>query len=257
MIEPTQKGLKNAFARTMNQSTKKTVEFRDLGSMDYQEAWTYQEKLFADIVAQKIQNRNLPEDQQAITPNYLLFVEHPHVYTLGKSGKPEHLLLDEAGLVSHQATYYKINRGGDITYHGPGQLVGYPILDLDHFFTDIHRYLRYLEEAIILTLAEYGVPAGRIEGLTGVWLDHDTLKNPRKICALGVKSSRWVTMHGFAFNVNVDLSYFGHIVPCGIDDKAVTSLHLELGRQVDIQEVKEKVKKHLSALFEMNLNEAE
>ncbi|MCE2777905.1 MAG: lipoyl(octanoyl) transferase LipB [Algoriphagus sp.] len=241
----------------MNQSTKKTVEFRDLGSMDYQEAWTYQEKLFADIVAQKIQNRNLPEDQQAITPNYLLFVEHPHVYTLGKSGKPEHLLLDEAGLVSHQATYYKINRGGDITYHGPGQLVGYPILDLDHFFTDIHRYLRYLEEAIILTLAEYGVPAGRIEGLTGVWLDHDTLKNPRKICALGVKSSRWVTMHGFAFNVNVDLSYFGHIVPCGIDDKAVTSLHLELGRQVDVQEVKEKVKKHLATLFEMNLIEAE
>ncbi len=257
MIEPTQKGLKNAFAKTMNQSTKKTVEFRDLGSMDYQDAWTYQENLFADIVAQKIQNRNLPEDQQAITPNYLLFVEHPHVYTLGKSGKPEHLLLDEAGLVSHQATYYKINRGGDITYHGPGQLVGYPILDLDHFFTDIHRYLRYLEEAIILTLAEYGVPAGRIEGLTGVWLDYDTLKNPRKICALGVKSSRWVTMHGFAFNVNVDLSYFGHIVPCGIDDKAVTSLHLELGRQVDVQEVKGKVKKHLAALFEMNLIEAE
>ena len=240
----------------MNQNTKKTVEFRDLGSMDYQEAWTYQENLFADIVAQKIQNRNLPEDQQAITPNYLLFVEHPHVYTLGKSGKPEHLLLDEEGLGSHQATYYKINRGGDITYHGPGQLVGYPILDLDQFFTDIHRYLRYLEEAIILTLAEYGVSAGRIEGLTGVWLDHDTLKNPRKICALGVKSSRWVTMHGFAFNVNVDLSYFGHIVPCGIDDKAVTSLNLELGRQVDVQEVKEKVKKHLAALFEMNLIEA-
>jgi lipoyl(octanoyl) transferase len=240
----------------MNQSTKKTVEFRDLGSMDYQEAWTYQENLFADIVAQKIQNRNLPEEEQATTPNYLLFVEHPHVYTLGKSGKPEHLLLDDLGLVNHQATYYKINRGGDITYHGPGQLVGYPILDLDHFFTDIHRYLRYLEEAIILTLAEYGVSAGRIEGLTGVWLDHDTLKNPRKICALGVKSSRWVTMHGFAFNVNVDLSYFGHIVPCGIDDKAVTSLHLELGRQVDVQEVKEKVKKHLAALFEMNLIEA-
>jgi len=240
----------------MNQITKKTVEFRDLGSMDYQEAWTYQETLFADIVAQKIQNRNLPEEEQATTPNYLLFVEHPHVYTLGKSGKPEHLLLDDVGLVNHQATYYKINRGGDITYHGPGQLVGYPILDLDHFFTDIHRYLRYLEEAIILTLAEYGVSAGRIEGLTGVWLDHDTLKNPRKICALGVKSSRWVTMHGFAFNVNVDLSYFGHIVPCGIDDKAVTSLHLELGRQVYVQEVKEKVKKHLAALFEMNLIEA-
>ena len=241
----------------MNQNTKKTVEFRDLGSMDYQEAWTYQENLFADIVAQKIQNRNLPEEEQVLTPNYLLFVEHPHVYTLGKSGKPEHLLLDDLGLVNHQATYYKINRGGDITYHGPGQLVGYPILDLDHFFTDIHRYLRYLEEAIILTLAEYGVSAGRIEGLTGVWLDHDTLKNPRKICALGVKSSRWVTMHGFAFNVNVDLSYFGHIVPFGIDDKAVTSLHLELGHPVDVQEVKEKVKKHLAALFEMNLIEAE
>jgi len=241
----------------MNQSTKKTVEFRDLGNMDYQEAWTYQENLFAAIVNQKINNRTLPEAEQTITPNYLLFVEHPHVYTLGKSGKPEHLLLDATGLEAHAATYYKINRGGDITYHGPGQLVGYPILDLDHFFTDIHRYLRYLEEAIILTLAEYGVSAGRIEGLTGVWLDHDTLKNPRKICALGVKSSRWVTMHGFAFNVNVDLSYFGHIVPCGIDDKAVTSLHLELGRPVDVQEVKEKVKKHLAALFEMNLIETE
>lgn len=241
----------------MNQHTKKTVEFRDLGNMDYQEAWTYQENLFADIVNQKIKNRNLPEAEQAITPNYLLFVEHPHVYTLGKSGKLEHLLLDATGLEAHAATFYKINRGGDITYHGPGQLVGYPILDLDHFFTDIHRYLRYLEESIILTLAEYGVSAGRIEGLTGVWLDHDTLKNPRKICALGVKSSRWVTMHGFAFNVNVDLSYFGHIVPCGIDDKAVTSLHLELGHQVDVQEVKEKVKKHLIALFEMNLIEAE
>ena len=213
-------GLKNAEKTTMIEDTKKTVAFRDLGCMDYQEAWTYQENLFAAIVVQKIQNRNLPEDQQTTTPNYLLFVEHPHVYTLGKSGKPEHLLLDATGLEAHAATYYKINRGGDITYHGPGQLVGYPILDLDHFFTDIHRYLRYLEEAIILTLTEYGVPAGRIEGLTGVWLDHDTLKNPRKICALGVKSSRWVTMHGFAFNVNVDLSYFGHIVPCGIDDRS-------------------------------------
>ena len=250
-------GLKNAEKTTMIEDTKKTVAYRDLGCMDYQEAWTYQENLFAAIVVQKIQNRNLPEDQQTTTPNYLLFVEHPHVYTLGKSGKPEHLLLDATGLEAHAATYYKINRGGDITYHGPGQLVGYPILDLDHFFTDIHRYLRYLEEAIILTLAEYGVPAGRIEGLTGVWLDHDTLKNPRKICALGVKSSRWVTMHGFAFNVNVDLSYFGHIVHCGIDDKAVTSLHLELGRPVDVQEVKEKVKKHLAALFEMNLIETE
>ena len=250
-------GLKNAEKTMMIEDTKKTVAFRDLGCMDYQEAWTYQENLFADIVAKKIQNRNLPEDQQVTTPNYLLFVEHPHVYTLGKSGKPEHLLLDAEGLASHQASYYKINRGGDITYHGPGQLVGYPILDLDHFFTDIHRYLRYLEEAIILTLAEYEVPAGRIDGLTGVWLDHETLKNPRKICALGVKSSRWVTMHGFAFNLNVDLSYFGHIVPCGIDDKAVTSLHLELGRPVAVEEVKQKVKKHLAALFEMNLIEDE
>ncbi len=250
-------GLKNAEKTTMIEDTKKTVTFRDLGCMDYQEAWTYQENLFADIVAKKIQNRNLPKDQQITTPNYLLFVEHPHVYTLGKSGKPEHLLLDTTGLAAHAATYYKINRGGDITYHGPGQLVGYPILDLDHFFTDIHRYLRYLEEAIILTLAEYGVPAGRIDGLTGVWLDHETLKNPRKICALGVKSSRWVTMHGFAFNLNVDLSYFEHIVPCGIDDKAVTSLHLELGRPVAEKEVKQKVKKHLATLFEMNLIEEE
>ncbi len=250
-------GLKNAEKTTMIEDTKKTVAFRDLGCMDYQEAWTYQENLFADIVAKKIQNRNLPKDQQITTPNYLLFVEHPHVYTLGKSGKPEHLLLDTTGLAAHAATYYKINRGGDITYHGPGQLVGYPILDLDHFFTDIHRYLRYLEEAIILTLAEYGVPAGRIDGLTGVWLDHETLKNPRKICALGVKSSRWVTMHGFAFNLNVDLSYFEHIVPCGIDDKAVTSLHLELGRPVAEKEVKQKVKKHLATLFEMNLIEEE
>jgi len=233
--------------------TTKTVLFRDLGLMDYQEAWDYQETLFSATVAKKIQNRTLPENQQETTTNHLLFVEHPHVYTLGKSGKPEHLLLDPAGLIEHEATYYKINRGGDITYHGPGQLVGYPILDLDHFFTDIHKYLRFLEEAVILSLAEYGVMAGRIDGLTGVWLDHEEQKNPRKICALGVKSSRWVTMHGFAFNLNVDLSYFGYIVPCGIDDKAVTSLHLELGHPVDPNEVKAKVKKHLADLFGMNL----
>ena len=232
----------------------KEVIFQDWGTVGYQAAWDKQEGLFANTVEIKTQNRGAKNPQP--TPNYLIFVEHPHVYTLGKSGKPENLLLDDAGLLNYKAEYHKINRGGDITYHGPGQLVGYPILDLDHFFTDIHRYLRYLEEAIILTLAEYGVPAGRIDGLTGVWLDYDTGKNPRKICALGVKSSRWVTMHGFAFNVNVDLSYFGHIVPCGIDDKAVTSLHLELGRRVDVEEVKEKVKKHLAALFEMNLIEA-
>ena len=165
------------------------------------------------------------------------------------------LLLSEKQLEAKGATFYKINRGGDITYHGPGQLVGYPILDLDNFFTDIHKYLRLLEEAIILTLADYGISAGRIEGLTGVWLDHVEQKNPRKICAMGVKSSRWVTMHGFAFNLNADLSYFGHIIPCGIDDKAVTSLHLELGRPVNETEAKNKVKKNLVDLFEMNLIE--
>ena len=236
----------------MNETINKKVEFRDLGQMDYDQAWDYQEAIFAETVALKIKNRNLPSHSQIPTSNYLLFVAHPHVYTLGKSGKLENLLLDESGLANHQASFYKINRGGDITYHGPGQLVGYPILDLDNFFTDIHKYLRYLEEAIIRTLAEYGVEAGRIDGLTGVWLDHIAQKNPRKICALGVKSSRWVTMHGFAFNLNVDLSYFGHIVPCGIDDKAVTSLHLELGRTVDEAEAKERVKKHLADLFEMN-----
>jgi len=237
----------------MNEIINKKVEFRDLGKMDYQEAWDYQEDLFAKTVALKIQNRNRATEEQSPTPNYLLFVEHPHVYTLGKSGKEENLLLDEQGLIDHQATYYKINRGGDITYHGPGQLVGYPLLDLDNFFTDIHKYLRFLEEAIILTLSDYGIEAGRIDGLTGVWLDHVEQKNPRKICAMGVKSSRWVTMHGFAFNVNADLSYFGNIIPCGIDDKAVTSLEKELGKKIDLNEVKEKVKNHLADLFEMEL----
>ena len=237
----------------MNENINKTVKFRDLGRMDYQEAWDFQESIFAETVTLKIKNRSLPASEQIHTPNYLFFVEHPHVYTLGKSGKPENLLLDEAGLEKYQATYYKINRGGDITYHGPGQLVGYPILDLDNFFTDIHKYLRLLEEAIILTLADYGVAAGRISGLTGVWLDHEQQLNPRKICAMGVKSSRWVTMHGFAFNLNVDLSYFKHIIPCGIDDKAVTSLHLELGRPVDETEAKERVKGHLRDLFEMDM----
>jgi lipoyl(octanoyl) transferase len=237
----------------MNEIINKTVKFRDLGRMDYQEAWDYQEAVFAETVALKIKNRNLPSEDQVATPNSLFFVEHPHVFTLGKSGKPENLLLDEFGLDKHQATYYKINRGGDITYHGPGQLVGYPILDLDNFFTDIHQYLRLLEEAIILTLVDYGVEAGRIDGLTGVWLDHEKLINPRKICAMGVKSSRWVTMHGFAFNLNVNLSYFKHIIPCGIDDKAVTSLHLELGRPIDEAEAKERVKSHLKDLFEMEI----
>lgn len=236
--------------RIMNEVINKKVNFIDLGPMDYQAAWDYQESLFDEIVKLKIANRKAELSEQKASKNHLLFVEHPHVYTLGKSGKQENLLLDENGLAKHQAKFYKINRGGDITYHGPGQLVGYPILDLENFFTDIHKYLRFLEEAIIRTLAEYKVEAGRIEGLTGVWLDHIKQKNPRKICAMGVKSSRWVTMHGFAFNLNANLEYFSHIVPCGIDDKAVTSLHLELGHHVDEAEAKEKVKKHLADLFE-------
>jgi lipoyl(octanoyl) transferase len=241
--------------KTVNQIINKKVKFLDLGLKDYKEAWDYQEKLFSESVATKIANRNLPTDQQKPTDNYLLFVEHPHVYTLGKSGEASHLLLNEEGLKTKEASFYKINRGGDITYHGPGQLVGYPILDLENFFTDIHKYLRQLEEAVILTLAEYRIDAGRIPGLTGVWLDHIEQKNPRKICALGVKTSRWITMHGFALNVNSDISYFGNIVPCGIPDKAVTSLHLELGRRVDESEVKQKVKNHIVALFEMELED--
>lgn len=235
----------------MNQIINKSVDFRDLGLLDYQEAWDYQEDLFSKTVTLKIDNRKNPESQK-LTPNYLLFVEHPHVYTLGKSGKQENLLLDDNGLLEYNAQFYKINRGGDITYHGPGQLVGYPIIDLENFFTDIHKYLRLLEEAIILTLADYEISAGRIDGLTGVWIDHLKQINPRKICAMGVKSSRWVTMHGFAFNVNSDLSYFSHIIPCGIDDKAVTSLQAELNREIPLEEVKEKVKHHLMNLFGMD-----
>lgn len=221
--------------------------------MDYQQAWDYQEELFQHTVAQKIENRKLPEADRKTTDNYLIFCQHPHVFTLGKSGKPEHLLLDEAGLLEKQASYHKINRGGDITYHGPGQIVGYPILDLDHFFTDIHQYLRLLEEAVILTLREYGVDGGRIPGLTGVWISPEDNARARKICALGVKCSRWVTMHGFAFNVHADLGYFGYIVPCGIDDKAVTSLDQELGYKPDMAEVEEKLKGHIAGLFGMEL----
>lgn len=225
--------------------------------MDYKEAWDYQESLFFDIVQLKIANRKVSDLDQKPTDNYLLFLQHPHVYTLGKSGDLANLLLDEKGLDSVAATFYKINRGGDITYHGPGQLVGYPILDLDNFFTDIHKYLRLLEEAIILTLADYGIESGRIAGLTGVWIDFQEGKaNPRKICAIGVKSSRWVTMHGFAFNINSDLSYFGHIVPCGIDDKAVTSMEAELGRKQNFEEVANRVKHHLAILFELELIES-
>jgi lipoyl(octanoyl) transferase len=233
----------------------KITFFHSLGIIDYQEAWDFQTQLFDEIVAQKISNRERSAEEQLATENHLIFCQHPHVYTLGKSGKIEHLLLDENQLSEKEATFYKINRGGDITYHGPGQLVGYPVIDLDNFFTDIHKYMRLLEESIILTLADYGISAGRIEGLTGVWLDFVEKRNPRKICAMGVKSSRWVTMHGFALNVTTDLSYFGNIVPCGIDDKAVTSMEMEVGKPLDINEVAHCLKKHLATLFEMELNE--
>lgn len=228
----------------------KQVIFKDLGILDYKACWDYQETLFNETVALKIANRSAEPESQILTKNYLLFVEHPHVFTLGKSGDTSHLLINEHQLEEKEATYYKINRGGDITYHGPGQLVGYPILDLDHFFTDIHKYLRLLEETIILTLDEYGIKAGRSKGETGVWLDEDNLFKARKICAMGVRCSRWVTMHGWGFNVNSNLDYFKNIVPCGIQDKAVTSLNKELGQDVDMTEIKEKLKKNFATLFE-------
>jgi len=218
--------------------------------MDYKACWDYQEKLFNETVNLKISNRDLPEEKQIPTKNYLLFVEHPHVYTLGKSGDEKNLLLNEKQLLDKHANYYKINRGGVITYHGPGQLVAYPILDLDNFFTDIHKYLRLLEETIIITLKEYGIESGRSKGETGVWLDAEDKFKARKICAMGVRCSRWVTMHGWGFNVNSDLNYFNNIIPCGINDKAVTSLNKEIGRDVDMQEIKEKLKKNFSNLFE-------
>jgi lipoyl(octanoyl) transferase len=231
------------------------VEFRDLGLIDYKSAWDLQEKLHAEIVSQKLATRTPTSGLQLPTSNFLLFCEHPHVFTLGRSGDEKNLLVDDEALKTLDATYYKNNRGGDITYHGPGQIVGYPILDLDNFFTDIHKYLRFLEEAVILTLAGYGIEAGRIEGLTGVWLAPADPLKARKICAFGVRCSRWVTMHGFAFNVNTDLKYFGHIVPCGIQDKAVTSMEKELGRKMNMEEVKGKLKVHLSSLFGMTLVE--
>ena len=233
----------------MNLLINKNIIFSDLGLVDYQTAWDKQEALLAENVAVKIKNRDLAENAQIKTNNYLLFCEHPHVYTLGKSGNKENLLLNNSELSDKDAQFYKTNRGGDITYHGPGQLVGYPILDLENFYTDIHQYMRYLEEAIIITCCNFGINAGRINGLTGVWLDHDSGPMPRKICAMGVKTSRWVTMHGFALNVNTDLTYFQNIVPCGINDKAVTSLEMELGRKIDIHEVKKVLFEALVNLF--------
>ncbi|AYN66759.1 lipoyl(octanoyl) transferase LipB [Euzebyella marina] len=229
----------------------KMVFLEDLGLKDYKETWDYQERLFKQTVDLKINNRRQGENLP--TPNHFLFVEHPHVYTLGKSGDLSNLLVGEEELASKNAKFYKINRGGDITYHGPGQIVGYPILDLDNFFTDIHKYLRLLEEMVILTLAEYGLKAQRSEGETGVWLDVGT-PFARKICAMGVRASRWVTMHGFALNVNADLGYFDLMIPCGIKDKAVTSLNVEMGKkEIDTSEVKKKLLKHFTHLFEAKL----
>lgn len=229
--------------------SKPIVKYQNLGLIDYKEAWDYQEKLFRATVDQKISIRNGESSES--TENHILFCEHPHVFTLGKSGDKDHLLLNDESLKQNNATYYEINRGGDITYHGPGQLVVYPIFDLDHFFSDIHKYLRYLEESVILTLAEYGIVSGRVDGLTGVWIDGDK-PTARKICAIGVKSSRWVTMHGIGFNVNSDLSYFSHIIPCGIQDKAVTSMERELGRKLDMEEVSNVLKEKLATLFEFS-----
>jgi len=223
------------------------VLFKQLGLIDYKKAWDFQEGIFQNTIAEKIRIRNGETD--LVTKNYLLFCEHPHVYTLGKSGSEDNLLLNESQLSDNNANFYKINRGGDITYHGPGQLVVYPIFDLDHFFSDIHKYLRFLEQAVIDTLLEYNIVSDRVEGLTGVWVEGDTPR-ARKICALGVKCSRWVTMHGIGFNINSDLSYFSHIIPCGIDDKAVTSMKKELGKEVNFEEVSQVLKEKLAKQFE-------
>lgn len=228
------------------------VYFHDWGLVRYQAAWDRQEAVLQEGVRIKTENRKFPDLPQLTPPNHLVFCEHPHVYTLGKSGSLDNLLLNEQQLADRQIDFHKINRGGDITYHGPGQIVGYPIFDLEQFRPDIHEYLRKLEEACILTLAEYGIESGRIDGLTGVWID-TAGENPRKIMAIGVRCSRWITMHGFAFNVNSDLSLFENIIPCGIDDKGVTSLAAELGQEVDIEVVKLQMRGHLQALFGFGL----
>lgn len=227
----------------------KKAYYKDLGKIPYKEAWDLQTETFQLVISQKLANRKLPEEEKRPTDNYLLFCEHNPVYTLGKSGTEANLLVTPEFLAAEKIDFYPINRGGDITYHGPGQLTGYPIFDLDNFFTDIGKYLRFLEEAIILTIADYGLKGVRYEGLTGVWLDVDDPARARKIAAIGVHTSRWVTLHGFGFNINTDLSYFNHIVPCGIQDKGVTSLQKELGRKMDMEEVKQKVKEKLQQVF--------
>lgn len=229
---------------------KQSVFFQDLGNISYQKAWDYQQEIQQKLIARKLRNRDC--QTQEIQEHFLLFCEHPHVYTLGKSGSIDNLLLSEEELKIKNIEFFKINRGGDITYHGPGQIVGYPIFDLDLFFNDVHKYVRFLEEVIIRTLAEYGLETIRVEGFTGVWLEAKNDLPKRKICAIGVHLSRWVTLHGFAFNVKPDLQYFENIIPCGINDadKDVTSLEAELGYSVDIEEVKQKVKKHFAVLFD-------
>ncbi|MEK6780912.1 MAG: lipoyl(octanoyl) transferase LipB [Bacteroidota bacterium] len=235
----------------MNFIRNKETKIIDLGLFDYNEAWDYQTELYNQTLAIKAENRSLPDDKQHPTNNYLIFCEHPHVFTLGKSGNENNLLVQIENLPVIQASYYHTNRGGDITYHGPGQIVVYPILDLENFFTDIHQYMRLLEESVILTLKEFKIEGGRIKGLTGVWLDSKDKSKARKICALGVKMSRWVSLHGLAFNVNTNLDYFNHIVPCGIDDKAVTSLEKELGEAQNMEVVKNILKEKLVLLFGM------
>ena len=225
----------------------KQIKFIDLGVMDYKDAWDYQQNLFDEIV--EIKKKNRKNNTKLITPNYFLFVEHPHVYTLGKSGTMSNLLIDENQLKRKNASFYKINRGGDITYHGPGQIVGYPILDLENFFTDIHKYLRLLEETVINTLKIYGIEGERNRGKTGVWLDVKS-PFPRKICAMGVRASRWVTMHGFALNVDVNLDYFNNIIPCGLANNIITSLNKELGdNEINIKKVKDDLKTSFSTCF--------
>lgn len=227
------------------------VQVQNLGNIDYKEAWDYQEALFKKVVTAKLENRDLPEEVKQFTGNYLIFCEHPHVFTLGKSGDTKNLLANGEQLREKKVAFYKINRGGDITYHGPGQLVAYPIFNLDYIFTDIHRYMRALEEAVIQTLSEYGIRGERLNGLTGVWLDAGNPAKARKICAMGVRTSHWVTMHGLALNVNTDLNYFSLIVPCGISGKAVTSMEKELGKAVPLNEVHEKLKKRILQVFDL------
>jgi lipoyl(octanoyl) transferase len=243
--------------------SKQQIIFKDLALLDYQTAWDYQEKLLQENVRRKSEVRsqksegltNIDDSSHSplTTSHYLLFTEHPAVFTLGKSGNKENVLLDDDALKEKDIQFFNTNRGGDITFHGPGQIVGYPILDLEKFETDIGKYLRNLEEVIILTMAEYGIKGERSPGETGVWIEPAVPGRERKICAIGVRCSRWITMHGFAFNVNTELSYFNHIIPCGIVNKQVTSLEKELGYQVNMQEVKEKVKQNFEKVFEAEL----